>query len=1339
MLDLSVLSKLPGAADQNFEVLTRALVSRRFGAAGVLRERRNQPGVEFYLRILRSCPLGDSGRVFGWSCKWFLLGADNELTKGQRGQIEDSIDKAIKYVDGLTDFVLCLPQRPAKKDLQWYYDLAGPKGVELDLWAEENFDAELVGCDELRAAFFGELVVTPEGLARAHGRSVAPIRARWVPPLHTGTLTDEELELALLRPSTFEPLEVHANAIASRVARLRESLDAIDDVTGRADAASVAEDLDAFSGQLLAIVDAARGGRPMEIRERLADRKVPATSPRRLRALVLALRKRRLPAALAVSGLGAEVRSAVSWLQHASDLISTPLIAVVAAAGHGKTQLGAQLTAPEDANIAGVFIQGGRLRAGETLDELARRIPGLKVDRFEDLLEALDAAGARSGQRLPLVVDGLNEAERPTGWRPLLEQLVPVLDAYPHVLVVLTLREKLAEQAIPDEAIRLDLDWDRASVEELLDNYFTHYLIEPSGAWLPWGMFHNPLFVRMYCEAANSERTEPVGAEALPTSLVGVFELYREGVAQRLADDPARKPVPADEIKRRLARLASELWNQGVRRIPSDDARAMLDEAETDWDESPFRRLEEEGVILRDELNSEYDTVSGVVFDRFAGYLVADALLAHMRYGEIEGQLADPALWSFLVGEEAHPLGEDVAVCLVGLVPRRFGGHHLWMSAPEGHATWALAQELNNESELLEERTVDALAELVSGWSSPTSSFPYGRRHPFDRLWEVSSAPSHRLNAVFLDRVLRSLQLPERDRRWTEWVRTRASDQLIAELKSQTDYWGTELDRGEGDDLYALAVGWLLSSTDKDVRDLATKALQRFGRPDPKRLFDLAATMIDVDDPYIEERVVAASLGAASAHQMPDPGGPFERALGRWLAVLKNRYLDGGTGPTSHELLRTYVRSTFEFAGALHWDAVPPGIKADDLTFAVPPPAGVMAEDDPNAAECSRTFGMDFENYVLGSTIEGRSNYDFDHPEFRRARGEVMARVWSLGWRADLLGGVDRAIAEARDRLSGSRANVERYGKKYGWIAYYEHVGRLADAGQCAERWVGGGRNVSPDIDPTFPDEPPVGLVDLPEWAPAAPTDDEDWLRSGQISVPDILWSPPELGGVGGAWLLVEGFLEHRRGGRRVFGFFRTLLIEHADVDAAVALIEGRPYPGNHFLPELAKVHGVFAGEMPWSPRFNVVFDDDEGPHRPTLQQDWKDPGIPVDQLAVELGTGDIDSPTGLQRSYSVPSFAFADHFGLRQFPGSLDLVGLEGARASMVCRAEGQWRGHLLFIRRDLVVDHAGARRVVRVAWGERAVTVDWGMVPAWVREVNETHGNVWRIIDVLDDRRTA
>ncbi|GAA4100812.1 hypothetical protein [Actinomadura miaoliensis] len=1332
-VDLTTLAHLPGAADQNFEALARAIVIRRYGALGTLRERRQQPGVEFYLRVEHPGELGDPGRVWGWSCKWFILGPKHELTSGQRKQIEESVDRAVKYVDGLTDFVLGLPERPAKKDEEWIDGLGPAKGISTKLWAAEDFDAQMAGLDDLRSTFFGELVLSPGSLAQVHERCVAPIRARWLALLHTTTHVEHRIERILLRPTSFDWLDERIAAIASRTERLRIALPDIDD-DARADAETIADDLERFTADLRAIADASRNRRPMEVRERVADQEPPATSPRSLRTLLLDLRKRRLPAALAVTGLSAEIRDVVGWLQDVRADLQAPLTAIVAAAGMGKTHLAAQLTAPEGQPTAGVFIQGGRLRIGENLDDVVRRIPGLKVDRFEDLLLALDSAGARAGTRIPLVIDGLNEAERPSQWRALLDELTPALGSYPNVLVIVTLREALAERTVPGTAVRLDLAWRRPEVEKIVATYFADYLIDARGAWLPAKMFGNPLFVRMYCEAANPDRKKRVGAEALPTSLVGVFERYRDSVADRLAADPARTPVPPAQIKRRLAALARRMWDLKARRLPSEDARAILDEGETNWDESLLRRLVDEGILFRDEVDGSDDTEVGFLFDRLAGYLIADALLVRMPYAEVDERLAEPSLWNLLGGKDGHPFGEDIVIGLIGLLPRRFGGHHLWRLSPDKHRPWVLAQELDSESVFLDDETVDALAAWIvsSDWKTP-GPFRQGNQHPFDRLWEVRSAPAHRLNAAFLDRVLRQMPLPERDRRWTEWVRYRGKELASGRKRAIWD-WSRNLERTEADDLHALATSWLLTSTNQTVRDLATMALQRYGRPEPKRLFDLATRMLDVDDPYVVERIIGAAFGAASAHQMPDPGGTFERALAGWLIELRDHFLRDGSSPTSHELLRSYVRAIFEFAGTLHPSAVPDDVDPFTLTFVSPPPAPVMADDAPNAEECSSTFGMDFENYIIGPAIEGRANYDSTHPDFRRARGEVMARVWNLGWRTAMFGGIDRDIAEDVYRLGRERVRVERYGKKYGWIAYHELVGRLADAGETPDRWVGGGRNLTPDIDPSFPGEPPAAAVPLPEWAPEGPIDDREWVRAGAVTVPEQLWAPEELYGVLGGWLLVEGFLEHRRDGRKVWGFFRTLLLEPPDVDPALELIIATDYLGNDFLPRLPVVHGVFAGEAPWSPRFQVHFDDDAY-MRPVLRRAWSEEGISIGQVAVELSTKDGEAPTSLQHSYDVPSFGFAAEFGLRQRPSTLDLVSIEGTRASATFRAEAPWRGHLLFLRRDLVVGFADQRRIMQVAWGEREATVDWRAVPTWLRELHQSYQHVWRNIRVLDE----
>lgn len=216
-------------------------------------------------------------------------------------------------------------------------------------------------------------------------------------------------------------------------------------------------------------------------------------------------------------------------------------------------------------------------------------------------------------------------------------------------------------------------------------------------------------------------------------------------------------------------------------------------------------------------------------------------------------------------------------------------------------------------------------------------------------------------------------------------------------------------------------------------------------------------------------------------------------------------------------------------------------------------------------------------------------------------------------------------------------------------------------------------------------------------------------------------------------WILVDGFLEHRCAGRRVFGFFHTLLLDPAEVDRALSMIDQQEYPGNDFFPRLATIRDVLAGEVPWSARFRSP--PEEGRLPLVLARHWQDEdGIAVGQVAVDLEPVERRGPTALSRSYLVPSHEFAAAFALRQLPGTLDLVSLDGERASATYSVAEPWTGNLLYVRRDLLVRYAGDRVAVQVAWGERMPAVAWHSPPSWVTNAYQAHQQVWRERQVLD-----
>ena len=125
------------------------------------------------------------------------------------------------------------------------------------------------------------------------------------------------------------------------------------------------------------------------------------------------LRAANIPCTLVAHNAFDDVNASKSLLERAKEVLSEGLVAVLAQSGGGKTQLAAQLTAPDGERPAGVLLHGARLRRGGTIDDFIKqfKIHGNPATSVEHFLAAIDAAGVRSGCRLPVVIDGLNESE----------------------------------------------------------------------------------------------------------------------------------------------------------------------------------------------------------------------------------------------------------------------------------------------------------------------------------------------------------------------------------------------------------------------------------------------------------------------------------------------------------------------------------------------------------------------------------------------------------------------------------------------------------------------------------------------------------------------------------------------------------------------------------------------------------------------------------------------------------------------------------------------------------------------------------------------------------------
>jgi len=542
--------ELPGDARTNFEAVSRAATWRNFTRYGRFAAHAQQPGVEFHLTIdLSGCELGGPDRKYGWQTKWWDIQAGRAIGEGRKKDVLDSIDKTTKHVHGVTDWVLWTRRHLTPADQAWFYGLN--TGMRMHLWTEEDLDGLLIGDAQLlRESYFGDLVFTPHRLEAMHEAAAAEVGGRWLPQVHQPPPAETTLRRMLAEPDVWATLAGAADNIARYSAAVSGHMKGLDPalaeqvteiITIGSTLTDLLKDADEHlkKGQATAWLGAGVPSTPTPVP------KVPQVL-RRLRA------DQHLGAP-ALTNLIAHVRDAFETVLDVRYHLETRVIAVTGDAGYGKTQLAATLAAPCSSRPAGILLHGNRLGCRDTLDHLAGQISiaGRPASSFEELLAAADAAAARAGCRLPVVIDGLNEAESATRWAPLLRRLLVTLENYPSVLVVCTVRGAFLDVAVPDEVKDvLELTGFDESLNEAVKRYFTYYMIEPGDAELPLELVNHPLTLAILCQVTNPTRTSPVSADRIPNSLSAMFEAYLKDVALRIAElrphiAPTTSPGPS--------------------------------------------------------------------------------------------------------------------------------------------------------------------------------------------------------------------------------------------------------------------------------------------------------------------------------------------------------------------------------------------------------------------------------------------------------------------------------------------------------------------------------------------------------------------------------------------------------------------------------------------------------------------------------------------------------------------------------------------------------------------------------------------------------------------------
>lgn len=576
-------------------------------------------------------------------------------------------------------------------------------------------------------------------------------------------------------------------------------------------------------------------------------------------------------------------------------------------AGTGKSHLlGDVVEHQVHAKRPALLVLGSALVEGEPWKQVMAQLdlePNLQAKHF---LGSLDAAAQAAGVRSLICIDAINERHGVDIWPDRMAAFLKMAEPFPHIGVVLSCRSTYVQHVVPDtlndeRLPRIIHHGFGESGGEAANVYLAKRGIVRPGAPNLAEEFQNPLFLKTCCDFLEKQ-----GKNELPRGLQGIsaiFSFYHEAVVgavtKRMKLDPH-----LDVVSTAIERFVKLLIKRGEGYALKTEVISEFEDVHPSGgalERSLLSQLESEGVVAIELVREDDDTTAQMVrftFERYSDHAIAAQLLQdHLDYANIAGSFAaGTTLGEIVFGTDNYRFAGLIEAIAIQL-PERAGMEIVDVNSD---SSWPvegafLESLLWREQKYFTSRTFELAKSLQT-----EDQF-------LDMLVSIATEPTNRFNAQYVHRRLSALSMPDRDVKWSVHLNRRGGEDdpvgVLIGWVIQNGMTTIEDDRAE---LIAIILSWFLTTSNRQVRDKATKALACLFA---KRL-DLAASIIrlfaQINDLYLRERLFAAAYGGALQGKSID-------GLSTLADTTYSTVFSGGEPPLN-ELLRDHARGIAAYA-----------------------------------------------------------------------------------------------------------------------------------------------------------------------------------------------------------------------------------------------------------------------------------------------------------------------------------------------------------------------------------------------------------------------------------------
>ncbi|MCB0746251.1 MAG: ATP-binding protein, partial [Ignavibacteriae bacterium] len=747
-------------------------------------------------------------------------------------------------------------------------------------------------------------------------------------------------------------------------------------------------------------------------------------------------------------------------------LTNNPTLLLHGEAGIGKSHLLADITSKRiQENKLTLFLLGNYFVTDEDpWTQIFDHI--LRINISEDeFLGTLNSRAEAQGSRILIIIDAINEGRGIYFWKSHIRNFINKIQKYPFLGLIISYRSSYKKLLIPDSlnsenTINFITHFGFAHNEfDATKLFFANYDIEFPSTPLLHPEFSNPLFLKIFCEGISKAdlHTVPKGF----TGITQIINFFIKSINEHLASPHNLDYSLGINLVKRSIDIFIECVTQKKQNFLEYEEANILFEQELKKISNKNRLLDNlisEGIFNKN-INylstGKYVEVIFLAYQRFEDHLTASYLLE--KYLD----KTNPQK-SFSLG---HPLFEyvkDESECNKnkGLVESfsiqipeltNFEFYELVPSCKEFYSVtesflesliWRKADSIKSSSKTY-------LNEFILPYQNTLKRF-------FDILFLIAPIPEHPYNANSIHNYLMNYSLADRDSWWIPYIH---DNFLYKESINRLVEWARSSDDTificeESRLLLGKILSWLLSSSNRYLRDNSSKAIISLFSNKIDLVIKLLKDFESVNDPYIIERLYGISYGCVL--RSTNHSNLLELSKYVFDTIFNKDKI------YPNILLRDYARGIIEYTSYL-------GIKIDfDITKIKPPYKSLFPTKFPTNEEIDQKYKFDyndpdFKNYfwsqnsILSSMTTEYGRGTGGYGDFGRYTFESALRDWSdvnpdqlsnwaiekifeLGYDVEKHGEFDRRQEHGR----GSGHN-ERIGKKYQWIAFYEILARVSD------------------------------------------------------------------------------------------------------------------------------------------------------------------------------------------------------------------------------------------------------------------------------------------------------